>query len=107
MQKLITALLAAITLMGVGSFAQPAAAAGAGEGQYYDRRHDDRYNRYDRYRDYRYDRRHGRYYRRGDYYRRPTGWQRHVRRCERAYRTYNRHTDMYWTRYGGWRRCRL
>ena len=100
MLKVISAILAAITLMSVGSFATPVSAAGigagAGEGQYHDR-----YDRRDNYRGYqhrdRYDRRD----------RRSSWWRQHVRRCERAYRSYNRRTDMYRTRSGHWRRCRL
>jgi len=105
MRRLLTAALAAVTLVGAGSLpAAPAAAAGNHDGYYRDHRYDDRYDR--RYDDRRYgDRRHdGRYYRRDRH--RGSAWQRHVRRCERAYRSYNRRTDMYLTRYG-WRRCRL
>lgn len=103
MLKVISAILAAITLMSVGSFATPVSAAGVGEGQYYDRgRYDDRYDRRDNYRGQYRDR--DRYDRRD---RRSSWWRQHVRRCERAYRSYNRRTDMYRTRSGHWRRCRL
>jgi hypothetical protein len=104
MRKLLTAVLAALTLVGAGFMAVPATAAGSHDG-YYSRDH-----RYDDRRDYRYDdRRYGdrhRGYDRRDH-RRGSWWARHVRRCERAYRTYNRRTDMYRTRYGQYRRCRL
>jgi len=96
MRKIITAVIAAVTLLGAGAASVPAAAQGSGQGagagaeQYRDRDRDGIPNRWDR-----------RDNRRGE------GWRRHVRRCERAYRHYNPRTDMYRTRYGGWRRCRL
>jgi Ni/Co efflux regulator RcnB len=115
-RKFFTAALAAATLLGAGAVSTPAAAAGAGagagEGQYYGSRHHDRYRNCDwrhptrygcpRERQYRYGRHHNY---RG--YHRSNNWRRHVYRCERAYRSYNARTDMYRTRYGDWRRCRL
>jgi hypothetical protein len=112
-RKLFTAAVAAVTLAGAGVAAGPtfAAGAGSGEGQYYNRHHNTRYRNCDwrhptrygcpRERQYRYSR-HRNY--RGY---RNSSWQRHIYRCERAYRSYNARTDMYWSRYGGWRRCRL
>jgi len=107
MRKLLTAVLAALTLVGAGFMAAPpATAAGSHDGYYGRDRYDDRYRDH-RYDDRRYDRGRRGYdrYDRGDH-RRDSRWWRHVRRCERAYRSYNRRTDMYLTRYG-WRRCRL
>jgi len=106
MRKLITAAIAAITLLGAGAASVPAMAegAGAGAGQYHGDRGDDR-------RDGGYDRRDRRDDRRGDRWdgrsHRGNAWMQHVRRCERTYRSYNRRTDTYRTRYGQMRRCRL
>lgn len=74
-------------------------------GDRYNRR--DRDNRWDRRNDRRYDNRryNSRYNNRYD--NRRSSWQRHVRACQRAYRTYNARTDTYRTRYGQVRRCRL
>jgi hypothetical protein len=38
---------------------------------------------------------------------RRSGWAAHIRRCERAYRTYDWRTDTYIARGGHERRCRL
>lgn len=109
MRKLISAALAAITLLGAGAAAVPAMADptpyGADRrvddrrGEYHDQgRQGDHYdNRYNGRRDYRWDGRS----------RRGNGWMTHVRRCERAYRSYNRRTDTYRTLTGHSRRCRL
>ncbi len=114
MRKLITGGLIALSLIG---------GATAASAQYYDRGYDrydryDRHDRYDRYdRHHRYDRRDrydGRYdgrYRR-HYYDGPRhtyrgSWERHVRRCLAAYRTYNPRTDMYYVRPGVRAYCRL
>lgn len=98
MRKFITAALAALTLLGAGGAATTAAA----EGQPIPY---DRYDRRDDWREDRYDRRDDRYDRRWD--RRSDSWRRHVRRCQRAYRSYNVRMDSYRTRGGHWRRCRL
>ncbi len=92
MRKFITAALAALTLVGAGAASAPAMAQGSGGGelQYRDRDRDGIPNRWDR-----------RDNRRGE------SWRRHVRRCERAYRSYNVRMDSYRTRSGHWRRCRL
>ena len=102
MRRLISAVLAAVTLLGAGAAAVPAVAQPHPYNDYRgdDRRDDRRVDRYDRRddrRDYRWDGRS----------RRGNGWMQHVRRCERAYRSYNRRTDSYRTRSGHPRRCRL
>lgn len=74
-------------------------------GDRYERDRRDRWDRRERWdrRDRRYDNR--RYNNRYD--NRRSSWQRHVRACQRAYRSYNARTDTYRTRYGQVRRCRL
>ena len=112
MKKLLTAAMAAATLLGVGAISAPADAAGQYSGYRHDGyrrdcdwRHPTRYGcpaerQYDR-------RHHGRRYDRSYRGYRSSAWQRHVYRCEHAYRSYNPRTDTYWTRWGGQRRCRL
>jgi hypothetical protein len=99
MRKLITAVVAAATLLSFGAASVPAAAegigqgqgVGVGEGQYRDRDHDGIPNRWDNHNN-----------RRGE------SWRRHVRRCQHAYRSYNPRTDKYFAgRRSGWKRCRL
>lgn len=96
MKKLISAVIACATLLGVAAASVPATAEGIGQGQgegqprYRDRDRDGIPNRWDR-----------RDNRRGE------SWRRHVRRCERTYRSYNARTDKYYSRRYGWVRCRL
>ena len=98
MRRLISAALAAITLLGAGAVSVPVAAQPQPYNQY---RSDPRPAARPMARSYRRD------YRWDGRSRRGNGWMQHVRRCERAYRSYNRRTDTYRTRSGYTLRCRL
>ena len=112
MRKLISAALAAITLIGAGAVAVPAMADPRpysaergndhrGNGRVDDRRGDVRYNEDgNRY----HDRGRGRD---GHWDRGTRGWRTHVARCERSYRSYSVRSDTYRTYSGNRRRCRL
>jgi len=114
MRKILTMAIAAASLAVLAPAGVPDAKAQVyvEGGVYYDPY--DRYDRYDRYRYGRYDRYDRRYYdrypryNRGRYYRRvDRAWDRHVRRCLRAYRSYDPWSDTYINRWGHRVRCRL
>ena len=108
MRKILTMALAAASLTMLAPTGVPSAQAQVyvEGGVYYDP-----YDRYDRFRYDRYDRydsryRYQRYYPRREY-RRGRAWSRHVRRCLRAYRSYDPYSDTYVNRWGYRVRCRL
>jgi len=110
MQKLLTAALAALTLLGAGGVAASASAEGQPGYERRDDRRDDR--RDERRDDRRYNDDGNRYHdngrgRDGHWDRGSRAWRTHVARCERAYRSYSRRSDTYRTYSGQRRRCRL